>query len=144
MKRLYRRVTTKCNQPYSSTCGYVKSRVAITLVRATHRCICGYQVPVFKDSVQRTQWEDGAGFHLYRQAQKERKKILITSVIYFMLRSQNCGFSRLSSENKKWDASHHTHVLTRLKLSKHTQCLQQEMQSSLDFYLSLKFIKVHF
>ena len=32
---------TKWQQPYSRTCGYVKSRISITLVPATHRCIRG-------------------------------------------------------------------------------------------------------
>ena len=39
LKRIASRLATKWKQPYSMTCGYVKSRVAITLVRATHRCI---------------------------------------------------------------------------------------------------------
>ena len=42
------------------TCGYVKSRVAITLVRATHRCIRGSRVPAHEISVQSLQWEEGA------------------------------------------------------------------------------------
>ena len=36
LKRIASRLATKWKQPYSKTCGYVKSRVAITLVRATH------------------------------------------------------------------------------------------------------------
>ena len=39
LKRLASRLATKWNQPYSKMCGYVKSRIAITLVSATHRCI---------------------------------------------------------------------------------------------------------
>ena len=39
LKRISSFIATKWRQPYSRTCGYVKSRVAITLVRATHRCI---------------------------------------------------------------------------------------------------------
>ena len=31
----------KCWQPYSRTCGYVKSRIVITFVRSKHRCIRG-------------------------------------------------------------------------------------------------------
>ena len=56
----------KWRQPYSRTCGYVKSRVAITLVRATHRCIRGSRMPAHKISVQRSQWEDGASLNLFR------------------------------------------------------------------------------
>ena len=39
LKRLASRLATKWKQSYSKNCGYVKSRIAITLVRATHRCI---------------------------------------------------------------------------------------------------------
>ena len=39
MKMLASRLSTKWKQSYSKMCGYVKSRIAITLVRATHRCI---------------------------------------------------------------------------------------------------------
>ena len=41
IKRLASRLATKWKQSYSKTCEYVKSRIAITLVRATHRCIQG-------------------------------------------------------------------------------------------------------
>ena len=37
LKRLASRLATKWRQPYSKTCGYVKSRIAITLMRAIHR-----------------------------------------------------------------------------------------------------------
>ena len=53
LKMIASRLATKWQQPYSVTCGYVKSRVTITLVRATHRCIQGYRVPAHKISVQR-------------------------------------------------------------------------------------------
>ena len=53
LKRLASRLATKWNQSYSKTCGYVKSRITITLVRATHRCIRGSQVPAPRISVQR-------------------------------------------------------------------------------------------
>ena len=66
LKRIDSRLVSKWKQPYSKTCGYVKSRIAITLVRATHRCIQGSQVPAQKISVQRPQWEDGAGLALFR------------------------------------------------------------------------------
>ena len=41
LKRLASRLATKWKQSYSKECEYVKSRIAITLVRATHRCIRG-------------------------------------------------------------------------------------------------------
>ena len=48
LKRIASRLATKCKQPYSKTCGYVKSRVATTLVRATqslHTRILGTSTP---------------------------------------------------------------------------------------------------
>ena len=55
LKRLASRLATKWRQPYSKTYGYVKSRIAITLVRATHCCIPGYRVTEHQISVQRPQ-----------------------------------------------------------------------------------------
>ena len=66
LKRIASRLASKWKQPYSKTCGYVKIRIAITLVRATHWCIQGSQVPAHKISVQILQWEDGAGLALFR------------------------------------------------------------------------------
>ena len=56
LKKIASRLTSKWKQPYSKTCGYVTSRIAITLVRATHRCIRGSRVPTHRISVQRPQW----------------------------------------------------------------------------------------
>ena len=65
LKRIASHLSTKWRQPYSKTCGYVKSRVSITLVRATHRCLCGSWVHSHWISMQRPQWEDGAGLNLF-------------------------------------------------------------------------------
>ena len=65
LKRIAISLATKWKQPYSKTCGYAKSRVAITLVRATHICIRGSRVPAHRISVQGPQWEDGAGLNLF-------------------------------------------------------------------------------
>ena len=47
LKRIASRPVQKWQEPYSRTCGCVKSIVYITLVRATHRCIrgAGFQIP---------------------------------------------------------------------------------------------------
>ena len=66
LKRLASRLDTKWRQPYSKTCRYVKSRIAIILVRATHLCIWGSRVLAHRISVQRTQWKDGTGLNLFR------------------------------------------------------------------------------
>ena len=51
LKRLASRLATKWKHYYSKTCGYVNVRIAITLVRANHRCIRGSWVPVHWISV---------------------------------------------------------------------------------------------
>ena len=66
LKRLAIFLDTKWKQPYSKTCGYVTSRIVITLVCATHRCIHGSLVPEHQISVHRPQWENGAGLNLFR------------------------------------------------------------------------------
>ena len=66
LKRLSSRLSTNWKQYYSKTCGYVKIRISITLVRATHRCIRVSRVPAHWISVQWPQWEDGAGLNLFR------------------------------------------------------------------------------
>ena len=66
LKRISSCLATKWKQPCSKTCGCVNSRDAITLVRATHRCIRGSRVPAHRISVQRPQWEDGVGLNLFR------------------------------------------------------------------------------
>ena len=65
LKRIASRLATKWRHPYSRTCGYVKSRVEITLVRATHRCLRESRVPAHRISVHRPQWEDGVGLNLF-------------------------------------------------------------------------------
>ena len=65
LKRLASCLATKWKQPYSKMCGYVKSRIAITLVRATNSCMWGSRVPAHQISAQRPQWEDGAGINLF-------------------------------------------------------------------------------
>ena len=66
LKRIASLLATKWRQPYSKTCGYVKGRMAITMVSATHRCLRVSRVPAHRISVKRPQWEDGAGLNLFR------------------------------------------------------------------------------
>ena len=53
LKRVASRLATKWKQYYLKTCRYVKSRIAITLVPADHRCIQGSRVPAHRISAQR-------------------------------------------------------------------------------------------
>ena len=66
LKRIASCLATKWRKPYLSTCRYVKSIIAITLVRATHRCIQGSRVPAHWSIVQRAHWEDCSGLNLFR------------------------------------------------------------------------------
>ena len=66
LKMLASRMATKWKQSYSKTCGYIKSRITITLVHATHRCIRGSLVLAHRISVKRPQWEDGAKLNFFR------------------------------------------------------------------------------
>ena len=66
LKMLASSLATKWKQSYSKTCGYIKSMIEITLVRGTHRCIRGSQVPAHRISVQRPQWEDGLGINHFK------------------------------------------------------------------------------
>ena len=65
LKHIVIYLATKWKQPYLRTRIYIKSRVAITLVRDTHHCLRASQVPAHNISVQHLQWEDGAGLHLF-------------------------------------------------------------------------------
>ena len=66
LKRISSRLETKWRQPYYRTCRYVNIRITITLVRAKNRCIQWFRVTAHNISVQRLQWEDGAGLNLFR------------------------------------------------------------------------------
>ena len=68
LKRIASFLASKWQQSYSKTCGYVKSKIAITFVRATHRCIRWSRVPAHKISVQIPQWEYGEGLEFFRCA----------------------------------------------------------------------------
>ena len=63
LKRISISLAEKFQQLYPRTCGYVKSRIVITFVRATHQCISGSRVPIHRISVHQQQWEDAAGIN---------------------------------------------------------------------------------
>jgi len=60
LKRLSKKLADKWRRPYSQTVSFVKTRFAISLVRAKNRCIRGSRIPTGKISY-RVDWEDGAG-----------------------------------------------------------------------------------
>ena len=66
LKNIASRLSQNWQELESPTYGYVKSRVPITLVRATHRYIRGARVLASYIGVTRPQWEDIAGLNLFR------------------------------------------------------------------------------
>ena len=54
----------KWNRAYSDTCGYVKGRLGLTIIRATTRCLCGSRVPARFVSTAPI-WSDGLGLGLW-------------------------------------------------------------------------------
>jgi hypothetical protein len=64
-KRLAAKLATKWQRSYSQVCGYVKARLSIATVHATHLCLRGSRIPTHQISTRRPLWEDGAGLALF-------------------------------------------------------------------------------
>jgi len=64
LKRLSMKLAEKWHRPYSQTVSFVKTRFAISLVRAKNRCFRGSRIPAGRIS-HRVDWKDGAGLGLY-------------------------------------------------------------------------------
>ena len=64
LKRLSMKLAEKWRRPYSQTVSFVKTRFAISLVRAKNRCFRGSRIPRGRIS-HRVDWEDGAGLGFY-------------------------------------------------------------------------------
>ena len=64
LKRLSMKLAEKWHMPYSQTVSFVKTRFAISLVRAKNRCFRGSRIPTGRIS-HRVDWEDGTGLGLY-------------------------------------------------------------------------------
>ena len=60
LKKLSALLAKKWEKPYSEICGYVKARMSIAMVRATHLCLRGSRIPTSQMSNRRPQWEDKA------------------------------------------------------------------------------------
>jgi hypothetical protein len=63
-KRLASRLSTKWKRTYSEVCGFVRSRLSISLARSSSLCLRGS-----RDTSSRKpsyQWDTGAGLALYR------------------------------------------------------------------------------
>ena len=69
LKRLARHLSKKWDKPYSRICGWLRSRLSITMARATHRCLrwARTRITANDDSFKHLpSWEDGAGLNLAR------------------------------------------------------------------------------
>ena len=66
-KRLAGKLASKWRTPYSVTCGFVRARISVAILRATHLCLRGSRVPFRHASSKWSAWEDGAGLGLYRE-----------------------------------------------------------------------------
>ena len=64
LKRLSKKLADKWRRPYSQAVSFVKTRFAISLVRAKNRCIRGSRIPTGRIS-HRVDWEDVAGLALH-------------------------------------------------------------------------------
>ena len=65
LKRIASLLATNWRQTYSGTFRYIKSRISIILVWATHRCIWGSRLTAHKISVHCPQWEYCAWLNLF-------------------------------------------------------------------------------
>jgi hypothetical protein len=64
-KRLAAKLAGKWQKSCSQVCGYVKARLSMAAVRATHLCLRGSRVPAHNISTRFSQWEDGAGLAMH-------------------------------------------------------------------------------
>ena len=62
-KRLASRLAAKWKRTYSEVCGFVRSRLALTLVRTTSLCLRGARDPTARTS--HAIWDSGVGLALY-------------------------------------------------------------------------------
>ena len=68
VRRLSSLLADHWQQPYSVVCGWIRARLSIAAVCATHLTLCGSRIPSSKISQRRFQWEDGAGLGLHRMS----------------------------------------------------------------------------
>jgi hypothetical protein len=65
-KRLAARLSEKWKRPYSEVCGFVRSRLSVSLVRSMSSCLRGARDPA-ANNIGRATWDSGTGLALYRQ-----------------------------------------------------------------------------
>jgi hypothetical protein len=65
LQRASGKIAKKWNKPYSQICNFVKTRISIGIIRASHLCIRGSRVPLKAICPRNPYWEDGTGFCLW-------------------------------------------------------------------------------
>ena len=65
LQRLSALLAEKWGKSYSEVCGFVRARMSIAVVRATHLCLRGSRIPASQIAFRRPQWEDQAGLGLF-------------------------------------------------------------------------------
>jgi hypothetical protein len=66
LKVLAARSATKAGKIYPYIMGYMRARLSIAIVRATHVCLRGSIAPMSRMSNIRTQWDDTVGMDLLK------------------------------------------------------------------------------
>ena len=66
LRKLSSLIAEKSGKCYSTVCGYVNARMSIAIARATHLTLRGSRIPTSKMSCRLPQWEDSAGFSLFK------------------------------------------------------------------------------
>ena len=64
LSRLGKKLATRWARPHCRTTSFLRTRFAISLVRAKNRCIRGSRIPASAIS-RRIDWDDGAGLGLF-------------------------------------------------------------------------------
>ena len=67
IKKLAALLSEKWSTPYSTVCGFIRARISIAIVRATHLCLRGSRIPSSQISQpsRLPLWEDQAGLRLF-------------------------------------------------------------------------------
>ena len=65
LQHLAAKLADRNGKSYSMVCGFVRARMSIAIVRATHVCLRGSRIPASRMS-NRPQWEACGGLELFR------------------------------------------------------------------------------
>jgi hypothetical protein len=69
LQHLAAKLSEKWEKPYSVVCGYIRTRISLAILRATHLCLRGSRIPASQISHRRVDWDGGAGVTLFSTSQ---------------------------------------------------------------------------